>query len=264
MDALDALRLEEKKTEVRSAEELTNLDQNAFLTIFLAQLQNQDPLNPQEADALAAQLAQFSQLEQSLRMTGELEGVNSRLDRLIESSGAPASFQPDPVALLGREVEIGLRLPAAGESQPLIMELDEDSSSLLIEVQDREGNALALAEILGTSESGDPVDLPAGSYRLVFRDGEPRLVVPDGGESEIAFTPYRAGGRQIDPGAPPLEFDPATTYQFSVIANGLSSGSFTPRTNSSGTVDGIRIVDGQPILSVSGIDVEPSQILRIR
>jgi flagellar basal-body rod modification protein FlgD len=265
VDALEALKLEEpQKTEARSALDQTGLDQDAFLKIFLAQLEHQDPLNPQDATELGAQLAQFSQLEQSVRMTGELEGVNSRLDQLIESSGAKSGFSLDPVTLIGREVDFGLRLPGAGESEPLRIELDEASEMLRVEARDREGTAIGHAEIVGSDENGEQVDLPAGTYQLVFDNGQPLLIVPDGGESNITFFTSREGSRQIDRGAPPTSFEPGMTYQFSVVAEGLSRGAYVPRTNTAGTVDAVHMVNGQPVLLVAGQEVDPSQVLRIR
>ncbi len=76
------------------------LGQDAFLRIFLAQLEHQDPFEPQDSSELGAQLAQFSQLEQSLQMTKELKGINSRLDELISASSASGA------ALLDRWDEI--------------------------------------------------------------------------------------------------------------------------------------------------------------
>ena len=40
------------------------LDKDAFLKLLVTQLKNQDPLNPQNPDQMAAQLAQFSTVEQ--------------------------------------------------------------------------------------------------------------------------------------------------------------------------------------------------------
>ena len=46
-----------------------------FLKLLVAQMKNQDPTNPASADQLAAQLAQFSSLEQ-------LIGINEKMDNM--------------------------------------------------------------------------------------------------------------------------------------------------------------------------------------
>lgn len=57
----------------------TNLgaDQTTFLKLLIAQMKNQDPLNPQDSTQFVAQLAQFSSLEQ-------LTGINQKLDQLVD------------------------------------------------------------------------------------------------------------------------------------------------------------------------------------
>ena len=54
------------------------LGMDAFLTMLVAQLQNQDPLNPMEGTEFSTQLAQFSQLEQAMN-------TNDNLEKLIET-----------------------------------------------------------------------------------------------------------------------------------------------------------------------------------
>jgi len=49
-----------------------NLDKDAFLKIFLAQLQYQDPLNPANGTEFIAELAQFGMLEQLANLTDAL------------------------------------------------------------------------------------------------------------------------------------------------------------------------------------------------
>ncbi|MCK5313070.1 MAG: flagellar hook capping protein [Desulfobacteraceae bacterium] len=44
------------------------LGRDAFLTMMVAQLQNQDPLNPMQGSEFSSQLAQFSQLEQLMNL----------------------------------------------------------------------------------------------------------------------------------------------------------------------------------------------------
>jgi flagellar basal-body rod modification protein FlgD len=45
-----------------------DLDRSAFLKLFTAQLQNQNPLDPMKNEAFVAQLAQFSSLEATTMM----------------------------------------------------------------------------------------------------------------------------------------------------------------------------------------------------
>ncbi len=55
------------------------LDYNAFLTLLIAQMKNQDPMEPTQSSDYVAQLATFSQVEKSVQM-------NDRLASLLSSS----------------------------------------------------------------------------------------------------------------------------------------------------------------------------------
>ncbi|HEX4949620.1 MAG TPA: flagellar hook capping FlgD N-terminal domain-containing protein [Blastocatellia bacterium] len=54
-------------------------DQEMFLKLLVAQMKNQDPLNPQDSVQYMSQLAQFSSLEQ-------LTTINQKLGQLIDLS----------------------------------------------------------------------------------------------------------------------------------------------------------------------------------
>ncbi len=56
------------------------LGRNAFLTMMLAQLKHQDPLNPLDGTDFSAQLAQFSSLEQMFHMNDNLGSILTSLD----------------------------------------------------------------------------------------------------------------------------------------------------------------------------------------
>ena len=56
-----------------SREAMKELDKEAFLKLLIAQLANQDPLNPMEDREFIAQMAQFSTLEQMTNMSKTLE-----------------------------------------------------------------------------------------------------------------------------------------------------------------------------------------------
>lgn len=55
-----------------------DLDYNAFLKLLIAQLKYQDPTNPTDSTQFVAQLASFSQVEQTIT-------TNSKLDSLLTS-----------------------------------------------------------------------------------------------------------------------------------------------------------------------------------
>jgi flagellar basal-body rod modification protein FlgD len=48
-------------------------DKQLFLRLLVAQLQNQDPLNPADSVQFVSQLAQFSELEQVIAIRSDLE-----------------------------------------------------------------------------------------------------------------------------------------------------------------------------------------------
>ncbi|NBB48629.1 flagellar hook assembly protein FlgD [Rhizobium sp. CRIBSB] len=50
-----------------------SLDYDSFLTLLIAQMKNQDPTDPMDATEQVAQLATFSQVEQSIQMNSNLE-----------------------------------------------------------------------------------------------------------------------------------------------------------------------------------------------
>jgi len=50
--------------------------EQTFLKLLVAQLQNQNPLQPQDGTQFVAQLAQFSSLEQEVQMRTDLDSIN--------------------------------------------------------------------------------------------------------------------------------------------------------------------------------------------
>jgi flagellar basal-body rod modification protein FlgD len=48
---------------------------DAFLQLLVAQIKNQDPLNPADGTQFLTQLAQFSELEQMIAIRQDLDGV---------------------------------------------------------------------------------------------------------------------------------------------------------------------------------------------
>ncbi len=54
-------------------------DKATFLRLLVTQLKNQDPLNPKDGSDFVAQLAQFTELEQSTQMSQDIAAIRSLL-----------------------------------------------------------------------------------------------------------------------------------------------------------------------------------------
>ena len=59
------------------------VDKNMFLQLLVAQLKNQDPLNPSDGTQFVTQLAQFQQLEQSVNSGQDITAIRQDLDQLV-------------------------------------------------------------------------------------------------------------------------------------------------------------------------------------
>jgi flagellar basal-body rod modification protein FlgD len=70
----------------------TAVDYQSFLKLLIAEMKNQDPTKPMDSTQYVAQLATFSQVEQSVQ-------TNTKLDQILQSS---ALSQAD--ALIGRSI----------------------------------------------------------------------------------------------------------------------------------------------------------------
>jgi hypothetical protein len=257
--------------------EQSGMGRDAFLKIFLTQLAHQDPLEPQDASELGAQLAVFSQVEQQTLMAEELRGVNTRLDTLIEAAGG-RSAALEPVSLIGKQVQVlspVLQSDAQSNStDALRFEIAKDGvQSLLIAGETESGGVVGLAAL---GVQGGATQLARGTYELRFAAGELQLVMPDGsvrsGESLplVPFVRDAATGqlRAVaagEPGSPQLVgIAPGAAHEFTLATRDASSA-YTPLTSyRAGAVSSVRIADGKQVVTVNGVDVDPSKIIRVQ
>lgn len=61
------------------SKDLTN--KTAFLTLLVAQIKNQNPLNPTDSVQFLTQLTQYSQLEQAMTTNQDLQAIQSLLSQ---------------------------------------------------------------------------------------------------------------------------------------------------------------------------------------
>jgi len=271
------------------------LDRDAFLRIFLTQLQSQDPLSPQDSSELSSQLAQFSQLEQSVNTTSALEGISTKLDQLIDvTRGGSGSIGLDPVSLLGRRVEfqsdtLAIPLPDQSSSADLSAVVPSGTQALVVQVFDESGARSGVFSLTRTppeprevpnpdDPNGPPIvitpelpALPEGEYRISFQGTQPTLSGPTGTGS-ITFNRLTqidgqfARAEDAEGNPIPFDFDSGARYRFALQSVNLTSGEEpTPlSTTRSAIVESVRVVDGERRISAGGVEIDPSQITQIR
>jgi len=69
-----------------SATGSTQVSKNMFLQLLVAQIKNQDPLNPTDGVQFLTQLAQFQQLENGMNMGQDISAIRADLDNFSSGS----------------------------------------------------------------------------------------------------------------------------------------------------------------------------------
>jgi flagellar basal-body rod modification protein FlgD len=69
-------------------------NESTFLKLLMAQVQNQDPMNPTDSTQFVGQLVQFSQLEQLL---GINQGVQTLVTKAPDPTPAPTPISPNNI-----------------------------------------------------------------------------------------------------------------------------------------------------------------------
>lgn len=133
-----------------------SMGKDDFLKLLMAQIQNQDPLNPQDNSAYVAQLAQFSNLEQTQK-------VNSNLDLLLLQARGQSNTE-----VLGM---IGDKVTANGST------ITSDGSGTATQVGYTLNASAASTKITITNKTGEVVrTIDAGAqkagYETVTWDGK--------------------------------------------------------------------------------------------
>ncbi|MDQ7007287.1 MAG: flagellar hook assembly protein FlgD [Acidobacteriota bacterium] len=161
------------------ATEKPELGRDEFMQLLVAQLENQDPMNPQDDSEFVAQLATFSSLEQ-------LVDMNKRMDSMLDSQAQLVNSQS--LNLIGREVlaDTGgqVQLRSDGVAETVVVDLAETVTSARVEIYDSHGGLLRTLAVDdpgpgrhqvqwdGLDENGNAMTAGMYEFRVVTQDGE--------------------------------------------------------------------------------------------
>lgn len=189
------------------------LGKSDFLNLLVTQLKNQDPLKPMDSSSFIAELAQFSQLEQSANQS-------ALLGKVLDAQNS--SLQYSLLPLVGREVRIeGAMIELGAAPAPLDYNLSEDAVSVRASIVNAASQPIRTLD-LGSQSAGNQhvmwdgrdhngTMMPPGTYTyaIAARDSQNRPV-PITATSRLTVSGIRvvegqprlaAGDNTIDPSA---------------------------------------------------------------
>lgn len=156
------------------------LGKDDFLKLFVTQLQNQDPMNPDDGTEMAAKLAQFNGLEQMMNM-------NKGIEKLINAQGSDRNMQM--INYIGKEVTVdGGRIRMKGGAPgPAEFTVEASIAAGTLEVRDGNGILVSQNDLPRMDRGTHPVKwdgknsagqtLPDGTYTFSISarnmDGDP-------------------------------------------------------------------------------------------
>ena len=168
MITVSALNNTAAGTAATAAKTDNTLGQDQFLTLLVAQLQNQDPLNPTDATEFTAQLAQYSQLEQLFNLNDAMDGL---------TAAQTSSQKVSALSLINKEVVVeDSHFPFDGAPIRIGYRVDGPATDISLQIRNSAGATVATLNAgdttpgehfltwNGLDQNGAP--LPADTYQL--------------------------------------------------------------------------------------------------
>jgi flagellar basal-body rod modification protein FlgD len=158
-----------------------------FMTLLIAQLQNQDPLNPLESYEFAAQLANFSTVDELAQVNQGLAAQleNSQMLTVLSKTTFGAALIGRSVLAEGNQVTVGSE--GAGEIE---VDVAADGAAGSLRILDDSGAVVATRDLgpiaAGRQTIALPEDLAAGTYSY-------ELEVTNGEGQAVSVTTYTRG-----------------------------------------------------------------------
>lgn len=125
----------------------TGMNKDDFMKLFVTQLQNQDPMKPQDSSQFVAQLAQLTQVEQAYNSNTNLQALQTAMNgsanlTAVSFIGKDIMAKGDTVDLkTGGQPVLGFRLPYAADRT-------------VLEIRDAAGGSVRTLDA-GKSVAGD-------------------------------------------------------------------------------------------------------------
>jgi len=189
-------------TAAMSDEERMNVEKEGFLKLLIAQLSNQDPMDPQDSDKYVQQFTHFSMLEQMMNLNKGVENI---------SVGQLSNNTQEAVRFVGRDVVARGSNLVWDEDGPgaVRYNLPQEADTFTIAIYDEEGELVRQDSLPTAAGQGaynwdgfndDGELLTAGRYSISVEalDGDGEPIPAD------TYVRGRVDGVRFDAGFPEL------------------------------------------------------------
>tara|TARA_R110002049_G_scaffold222907_6_gene394543 strand:- start:454 stop:1137 length:684 start_codon:yes stop_codon:yes gene_type:complete len=174
------------------------MGRNEFLKLLVAQLENQDPTEPQDNGEFVAQLAQFSSLEEAQKMSASFDNFNTAFQssqhlQATSLVGRPVHVQADTTALLSTgAVSVIADMPRSVEGATLSV---YNQAGTLVDNFNLGAQQAGRQEFIWTGTDANDQRFPSGEYTF-------KVAIPDGdGAKQVpTFLSANVNSVTIEPG----------------------------------------------------------------
>lgn len=196
-----------------------SIDKDGFLNLLVTQLRYQDPMNPSDNQQMAAQMAQFTALEQTQNMAASLEKMTTTIQGMVDnqnkssltmSSSSATSLMGKTVRLRQTEAVLasttkGMTFNVSAPSNSQVDLLDKnDKVVATLHLDGFNGDGSKILDENGDGEitwDGKGIDgksVALGTYKIAVRDST------TGEASGSAWTDAVVSGVEFDTEGPKL------------------------------------------------------------
>jgi len=167
------------------------LGQDQFLQMLVAQLKNQDPLNPMQSDQMASELAQFSSLTQLQNINTTLTAQQASDGTLLGAvqSGAAIATIGHTVVATGNELEVG----GANGSTSVLANVSANGASGTLTLYDANGNVVGSRSLGAVNAGKQSFNLGSAADGLAPGDYTYSINVKDASGNAVSVQTYMTG-----------------------------------------------------------------------
>jgi len=158
------------------AQSKLDADYQSFLTLLIAQVSNQNPLEPMDSSVFVSQLAQLTQVEQSIVTNRNLERIDNRLGNVealsdVQLIGREVSVPTDRVELRDGKATLSYSLSRAAANVSVLIKAED--GTVVRELAGQPGAPQTAHRVTWNGLDFEGLPVPDGVFQMVVEAKDP-------------------------------------------------------------------------------------------